>query len=1140
MNTNLSRQRSKFGLRHLPIFTSLLLLLLAITPIAFAQTSTTGAITGRVTDQSGAVIPNATVLVKNVAQGSVQKFTTNSAGGFRVPLLSPGAYLITVQATGFQTASAPLTVFVGQVATVNLELKVGATATTVTVTGAEPLIQTQNTNMAASVTSSEVSNLPNGGQDITGVVQSSPGAVMNTQGGYGNFETYGMPATSNLFTIDGMPDNDPFFGINNSGATNLLLGQSDVREVAVVNNAYSGQYGGYAGSNINYVSKSGSNAFHGSVNYMWNGRVMNANDWFSNQSGTPRSFDNVNQYSASAGGPIIKNHVFFYGSYEGIRILLPTSSLVDIPSPQFAAATLANIDSIFGPNSASAAYYKNIFNLYQGAPGANNAKPGSFPGDTTGGCPAGANFLGSPFWVAGSPCVLNFRSGVNNLTHEWLTTWRIDWNASSNDKVFGRVEHDHGLQATYTDPINKVFNDQSDQPAWSDQLNWTHTFGATTVNQFLLTSNWYSAIFVNDNPTAALNAFPATLLFGDGSYSLLGGIDYAFPQGRNITQYGISDDMSRLIGNHTLKLGVQFYRYDTSDHDYGFFTTPLEVPVTLDAFFYGGTDPAVLAGTDASPDYSLLEQAFPTSQVQPLAQYSLGGYVEDDYQAMPNLLLSFAFRLDHPSNPVCQHLCMSRLAAPFNQIIASTSPSVLANTPYNKAIVQNAKQALSALQNIAWEPRLGFAWQPLGSGSGTVIRGGFGIFADGIAAFSSESMSENPPYYNFFVPFFDNLAKGETSNLFSDAVNSNQQFVLGFAQGQTVTDLLNSNPFFSPPTLNVPVSKLYIPIYEKWNIEVQHEFGRNTSVSANYVGNHGYHEFIENPSANAFGFANLPANAPDPMFGEVNVFTSGGVSNYNGVTLGFTHRYSSGLVQLYYTWSHAFDIVSNGGALPFNAATAGSLLNPQNPNSFRASYGPADYDVRHNFIAKYVWELPIKRYLTFGHGPSALLNGWQVSGTIFLRSGLPYTPVNGALGSALNANNFYGPIYANDFTGSAASCSSPVSPCLKTSQFQAYDAQSTFGNVGRNSFRGPAFFDTDFSIMKYTSLPGWEQGKLGIGFNFYNVFNHPNFDLPVNDISSSRFGTIQAAVGPPTSIFASFLGGDASPRLIQVQAKLTF
>ena len=232
---------------------------------------------------------------------------------------------------------------------------------TVEITENAATVQTENGDIATTIVSEQLANLPNPGNDLSFVAQLSPGAVMNTQGGYGNFEVFGLPATSNVFTYNGQYDNDPFLNLNNSGATNLLLGNNDVAEVNVVVNGYSGQYGGLAGAQVNYVSKSGSNQFHGNAAWFWNGRIMNANDWFNNAYDVPRPFDNVNQWAASLGGPIRKDKTFFFWNYEGLRVLLPTSGTATIPSPQFETATIQNLTAT--GMTASIPFYQNIFNI---------------------------------------------------------------------------------------------------------------------------------------------------------------------------------------------------------------------------------------------------------------------------------------------------------------------------------------------------------------------------------------------------------------------------------------------------------------------------------------------------------------------------------------------------------------------------------------------------------------------------------------------------------------------------------------------------------------------------------------------------------------------------------------------------------
>ena len=317
----------------------------------------------------------------------------------------------------------------------------------------------------------------------------------------------------------------------------------------------------------------------------------------------------------------------------------------------------------------------------------------------------------------------------------------------------------------------------------------------------------------------------------------------------------------------------------------------------------------------------------------------------------------------------------------------------------------------------------------------------------------------------------------------------------------------------------------------------------------------------------------------DPRFRGVTQFNTNGVSNYNGLVVSFKQQivhWGTGQFELNYTYGHAFDEVSNGGVLPF---TSGSSIYPQDPNHLRGSYGPAEYDVRHSLNAKYVWELPLKTALG-GHGPSYLVDGWQISGTIFARTGFPYTVFDLAEASSLNGNNFFGTIYAVPVgplpsplpCGKGAAVPSAPHPCLPPqlqndnitpdpgALFLQSGCETGFntGNLpgpagpcsgpaisyaqGRNHFRGPSYFNTDFAIMKNTKIPGWETASLGIGLQFFNFFNHPNFGFPDNWSSdpATSYGRIFYLQQPPTGLLGAGFGGDISPRMIQVKVQLQF
>jgi hypothetical protein len=1095
---------------------------------AAAQSLTSGDVTGTVTDPSGAVVSTATVTLKNNQTGSTQSHAANAQGVYRFSLLAPGSYTVSASSTGFETVTQTTNVTIGQTTQANIQLAISGSATTVEVQDVGGVVQAENGDVSTSFSEQQVANVPNPGNDLSYLLQTAPGAVMNTQAGFGNSSTYGLPATSNLFTVNGMNENDPFLNLNNSGATNLLLGQNDVQEVTVVNNGYSAQYGGLAGANVNYVTKSGSNAFHGNANYFWNGSALNANSWFNNNFGVAKPFDNANQWSASLGGPIRNDRTFFFVDYEGLRVVLPTSTAVNVPSPLFQQVTLANLQA---NNPTAVPFYQQMFNLYNNANGAAAAVP--LPGNLDCG-----NFTdaGSGLGTT-SPCGLQFRSTAGNQTNEWLLSARVDQNFGNNDRAYIHFRTDHGTQATFTDPIDPVFNAQSNQPQYEGQFNETHTFSATAVNQFILSGSWYSAIFQPASLSAATALMPFRMSFAGGAFFDLGRDLNDWPQGRNVTQYQIVDDFSKVKGKHNLKFGVNFRRNDITDFAPGFFTTGQNVGEDLTSFVNG-------QGT-------AFIQSFATSPTQPVALYALGLYAQDEWSVRPNLKVTFALRAEHDSNPVCQTDCFARLANNFENVTHDP------NQPYNAAIQTGLHQALADYTKIDWQPRFGFAWSPLGAGTSTVIRGGIGIFNDFFPATVADSFMNNSPNYNQFIVGPAPLSPADPNGILAQAAGANQAFVNGFANGGTLASIQASNSFFVPPSVFNSANFIHAPQYQEWNLEVQHGFGQKMSLSINYVGNHGIWQPVQNAGLNAFcdatclgqlsapnpptvaQFAGLPTTQTDPRFGTVTEVSSGGISNYNGLTVSFQRKFSSLQLQANYTWSHALDEISNGGFLPFNFNTNESISNPQDPFNLRAfNYGNSDYDVRHYFSLNYVWTTPKLA------GWKGTLASWTVSGTLFARTGLPLTVIDSNATGILNGFN-YGTtngfnVFANSTAAGSIACdSSAVStPCLTTAQFTP--AVTGFGQQRRNQIYGPKYFDTDLSVMKNFNIPRWESGKIGVGFQFFNLFNHPNFDQPVGDVASPSFGTILSNVSVPTSILGSFLGGDASPRLIQVKAMLTF
>jgi Carboxypeptidase regulatory-like domain len=1096
--------------------------LILFAPALPAQTSTSGDIVGTVTDPSGGTMPAATILLKNNGTGAVQQKTSSSQGTYRFSFLPPASYTITVKSTNFMTVEKVVPVQVGQVTTVDVQLSIKSASTSVEVLDFAVGVQTDNGNLSTTVTPQQLAELPNSGNDMTFYALITPGVQMSTNGGYGNFETFGLPATSNTFTVNGAVNNDVYLNLGNSGSSNLMLGSNAIGEATVVNNGYTGQYGGLAGSQVNYVSKSGTNSYHGNAVYYWNGRAMNANNWFNNQSGDPKPFSNVNEWATSVGGPFPKqkDKTFFFVDYEGTRIVLPTNVLAKIPSAQFENATLANLQAT--GQAQAATFYQNIFHLYNGAPGAASAVP--VPG---GGC-GGFTLLG-----AGVPCALQFRSNQGNFTKEYVWSARVDHNISATDRIFVQVQRDNGTQPTYTDPINSIFDAFSPQPSMNGQISETHTFGSTAVNQFILTGQYYSARFGPPDYNAVLAVFPTVIRFSPALFSNIGGEGYNWPQGRNVTQYQLIDDFSKSVGAHTFKFGINFHRIDLSYLSYQTFRFGRITELNLADFYSGG----------GSGNY--LQQNFPQVAEAPFAYYGLGAYAQDEWRVSPKLAITLTLRGDHNSNPVCQVNCFANLVAPFNSLVHDP------NVPYNQVIQTNLHQALSDTTAVIWQPRIGFAWTPLKGKNkdNLVLRGGFGIFGDVFPGQVAGAMATNTPVRNSFLINNGKVTPGATSNLFTIAANANQSLLTGFASGGTVGSISASNPFFQLPNFTTMDASYLQARYQEWNLEVQYALPWQLIANANYVGNHGIHEVIQNNGLNGFapGFVGLPNTKPDARFQTVTQYQTGAVSNYTGLVLGLRRRLAMGLqFGVSYIYSHALDMVSNAGYDQFDLNTDPSILFPQNPYNIRQyNYGNADYDVRQYLSINYVWEDGVRRLFKKG-GPNLLMGGWNFSGTLFARTGQPFTVIDSAASGALAGNGFGGPIFATPivpgYNGCGEAAANPGGSCLAVSQFAPSTGNpKAFGNQTRNQYRGPGFFDTDLSIMKNFNLPR-EAAKLGVGFQFFNLFNHPNFDKPVNDIAQGvgSFGTIQALVSPPTSILGSFVGADASGRIIQLKAQIVF
>src|SRR5579871_5892568 len=351
-----------------------------------AQGETTSGIVGTVADPSGAALPRATVAIINTETGAKRSLATDDAGRFSFPQLKPGSYTVKVEAEGFEPQTAAgVSSGLGQKQTVNFTLKLAATKGEVTISGEAALVNPDNPNTATTLNSRALENLPNPGGDLTYPLQFAAGALMNTAGsgndfvggtnGYGNVQFNGLPSLSNGYIVDGLETNDPLTNLNSGLSTNLVLGLNSIAEVTVNTVSYAVDQGRYGASQVNYVTKSGTNRFHGNLYELWNGSKLNAADFFTNATqGNHKPRSTVNHFGGSLGGPIRRNKLFFFFDSEWVRIALPIVTATVVPTPAFQNYVLQQLplggtDSVTGSTYAPAPqlvpFYQKLFSLYR-------------------------------------------------------------------------------------------------------------------------------------------------------------------------------------------------------------------------------------------------------------------------------------------------------------------------------------------------------------------------------------------------------------------------------------------------------------------------------------------------------------------------------------------------------------------------------------------------------------------------------------------------------------------------------------------------------------------------------------------------------------------------------------------------------
>jgi hypothetical protein len=1109
-------------------------------PFGFSQTFTTGDVVGVVTDTTGAVVPNATVTIKFAATNETRTTNSSDQGRYRFALLQPGEHTISAQSAGLKSNVQKFTLLVGQELAVNITLNPQGTTELVEVTAQASVLETENANMASSFNTRQVADLPMAGGDVTTLAMTVPGIRVKTNGGSGNMNANGVPGSSMLFTLNGADIMDPYNNLNNSGPSNNTLGGNEVAEAAVVLNAFSAQFGRMAGGQENIIGKSGTNAFHANLVYNYNDALFNANSFFKNLAGTPRGRADSNLYAAGGGGPIKRNKTFFFVDTEGLRYALPASTLVSVPSPQFQQYTLQHIPA------ASVPLYQEAFALYNGAPGLNRAVPVTtgtgILQDKSGtlGCGGKGTFVGTSTGVAGQtfgvnvPCADAFVSANNQLNTESLFIARVDHNFNDKHKVNVRFSYDWGTQATSTSPLSPVFNSISVQPTYYATINYTYVISPNLVNNFIASAFYGLGIFGVPDFAKAQALMPERFAIADGGAQQGGftSVGAALPTGRaeGIPQF--IDDISWNKGRHTVKAGVN-YKYDK--------VTDTSIASNAQEGLYTFNDLADFSTgqVNNTGKNSNFTQGFPLLAAAHVRVYSVNFYGQDEWAAKQNLKLTFGIRFERNGNPSCLDNCFARMNQQFG--MAGYQGGV--DIPYNQTITTGLHTAYAGIESVIPEPRFGFVYSPFGSGGRKpVIRGGVGLFANFIAASVAASIFVNSP--NKFSPSVTFGTVGTASDpnsSVSAATASFNALESGFAKGFTLAQIQAAmgKIKFSPPSYYSPPQDFNAVKIVEWNFEVEQPLTTHDVLALTYSGNHGYNESVINADANAFtlatnlypnGFGGLPTVAPDPRFLQVNQVLTAGISNYDAMIVQVRHAFSHGLQgQIGWVWSHTLGTQGSG--------STNILYNPYNLN---ANYGPLPFDTRHMVTGDFVWTAPWK----FQHRALNLVaGGWTLGGKLYVYTGAPFSVSNGNLSARINSGGGIGNTFLADVLDPAAlgtSCgkSAVNTPCLTASQFAATTAQSDFGNAPPGMFRGPGYFDIDTQLTKNFRLG--EHVNFGLGGQFYNLLNHPNFANPASVATSSSLGLISAVIGPPTSVYGTGQSSSVGGRVMLVVGKFSF
>jgi hypothetical protein len=1063
----------------------------------------TGALSGRVTDQSGAVVPGVSVVVRNLATGLQQSAETNHAGLYWFPAVMPGSYSVQANPKGFREVEALVRVQVGNTTPQDIKLQVGPSADAIKVVGTTPLLRPTESSATTVLERSLIEELPLNGRRYTDFATLTPNtsddgdtglvSVAGQQGGEDS--GYANGNGSNAFTVDGTNATSNYFAdIIGRYRIPYLYGEDAIEEFQVSVSPYSAIYGGGAGF-VNAVTRSGSNAFHGSTFYYNRNSATGANDAIDKANGLPKPKDALQQFGAGLGGPIRPNHLWFFVDYEQQLRNNP----IPVINPAL-ATTPATLATFLSAN----------FNIPAGTvlPSPNGPLP--VPGGDTAPDPTNPVYLQQ---VSNTLNALNSNLGTKaRERNDLVFTPRLDYQPSSRDGLFLslNVNRFNSPGGVITDPTVGNYGTQTLANAYvhafQASLGWTHTFSSKLLNEFHAGTSQDNQISTPtgsapNTPTLILDS-PAALILGNAPFS----VGRIFER-----QYSVADRIDYVIGKHTLQFGFDMSRaWDADNNDGGADpNAAVQFGSFLGSYEFSNLEAFALG------EYNLFNQTSGTRTFSFSVPY-YGFYVQDSFRALPKLTLEMGLREDFQVYP----------------------------QPEKNPAFPLTGQYPNQFRRVA--PRFGFAWQPE---SKTVVRGGFGQFYTNMNGLN---------YRNAVVS--NGLPSQQSSASVSYAAGPPNQ------QAPTFPHILpaNSPLFAASPDISLISPQFRAPYVLQGSLQIEREIFEDTTLTIGTMWNHGVHllsgsayDLNLNPLRGTTTYVVCHANATtvpcsgptvslpnmdnglltegrvSSNFSEINELISPGQNHYNSFFLQLQRLMSQGL-SLQFSYTFAKSIMLDGmdfnNQFDFSNTHAASLLDQRHRVSFGGVYRPR-----------------LER-LTSSDAGRAVLTGWGLSSVMEFSSGRPYA---GLLSPACTSS-----------TLSFANCDG-ANGNLNDSAFNEGTANTAAGingggptpGVGLNSFYGPWLERVDVGLARSFSIK--EGRELQFQVQAFNVFNHANYYVQngngINQLQYNPIGTNcgdgaspnQTCYLVPNSGPGNFgalqeISPSGLPRVLQFAARFTF